>query len=297
MNNPNQKIDGFTGKELKEAYWFATHKDLIVRIITIILVLICVTFWSVTVYGLIRYFFIDWASDQQMRYQLTSELIDYDYFRQKNQPHQLSVSGVQIFSLGNNRYDFAARIDNQNEKWAIESLKYYFVFGGQEERRIKETFILPNENKYLIDLGVESVSRVGDVKLVIESVDWRRIDNDFAAYRDEALNFEFTDVEFVSGRELKIQNIPLSKTLFTMKNNGPYNFWEGGFYILLYRGNGLVGINYIVRQYIDSGMKENVDVTWYQTLSAPTTVEVIPDINILDSGVFRPIEAGSGELK
>ena len=186
MNNPNQKIDGFTGKELKEAYWFATHKDLIVRIITIILVLICVTFWSVTVYGLIRYFFIDWASDQQMRYQLTSELIDYDYFRQKNQPHQLSVSGVQIFSLGNNRYDFAARIDNQNEKWAIESLKYYFVFGGQEERRIKETFILPNENKYLIDFEFTFSQSINVTNII---------------YPDEALLYSLIDGKFAEDTE------------------------------------------------------------------------------------------------
>ncbi|MBI5621999.1 hypothetical protein HY933_04010 [Candidatus Falkowbacteria bacterium] len=297
MDNPNQEISGFTGIELHEAYWWVTHRALLHRVVVVALVVICLALWGLTLWGLVRYWLIDWAPYQQQQQELATPLINYGYFRQKHAPRAVEISGVQVLPLGNNRYDFAAEMSNPNTEWAISSLRYVFTFSGQAERQVKETFVLPGQHKYLIDLGVESLSRVGDVRLVIEDLTWRRVAADFAAYQASALDFAISDVKFVSAGELKSQNLPVSKTRFTVKNNSPYNYWEGGFYILLYRGPGLVGINYLVQQYLDSGAAVNMDVSWYQHVSTPDRVEVVPDINLFNPGIFRPIEAGSGELK
>lgn len=296
MNPKDLKIGGFTGRELKSAYWWVTHKTLIIKIITGFLVVACVGLWGYTLYGATRYFIIDWPAEQRLMAGLGREYIDYQYWREKNRPKDLIFSGIQIFPLSDERYDFVVKVENLNKNWAVTSLQYSFNFTNQERETIKEIFVLPEEIKYLLDLGVTAKTGVGDLNLEIKNIKWRRVPN-FAGQKEEMMNFEISQPEFISARQLGLEKLKISQTKFTVTNKSLYNFWEIGYYVILYQGSEIIGINYIVKDIFNFGDKQEVEVVWFQNLSRPTLTEVIPDVNILDPEVFRPAEGGVGELK
>lgn len=297
MANSNKEIGGFTDQELKQAFWLAAHKEQIIKIITFTLLLLSVVFWGITIFGLVKYFIIDGPKSAALEQSLKYDYVDYSYWREAHKPKDLSFSGVQIFSLGANRYDLVVKTVNDNPNWAVKKIKYKFNFSGRVVEEIKETFILPGETKYLIDLGVDSDIPASNVAFEVEEVKWQRV-QDYSALKDRALNFEISNTNFAYAGELQIGGkANFSKTSFTFRNNTVYNFWEMGFYVVLHQGAGISGINYIVKNYIDAGSGYNIDVLWHQNTGRPDKVEVIPEVNILDPAVYRPIQGGTGEVK
>lgn len=290
------EIEGFTSKELKRAYWWITHRDLILKIVKVSLIILNVCFWGYTVYGLTKYFFLDWQEEKNLEAGLTANYIDYSYWREKNKPQDLQLSGIQVFQLNGSRYDFLVQVVNPNANWAVNYIQYSFVFPGQKSETSKETFILPGQTKYLVNLGVDVTERLADVSLAVKNIKWQRVSN-YQAWEKEALNLTIADAKFTSSEELKIGKLPISKTSFKVRNNSSYNYWSSSFYVLLYQGSRIIGVSYLTKDYFDSGQVQNFEVTWFQNLSSPDRIEVIPDINILDKAVFRPVTSGAGEAK
>lgn len=283
----DSEIGGFTGQELSEAYWWVTHKAEIFKAIVVALIFVNVGFWGYTVYGLTRYFIIDYSAQQRLEAGLAAPSIDYAYWRAKNQPKQLEISSVQSFSLGSGRYDFWAEVQNPNEHWTVSELSYAFNLADGTVVE-KTTFVLPGQSKYLLALGVTS-SRSSVAGLQIRNIKWRRVQK-FAVYQEKALNFTISETKFLSSQELKIKtNLPFSKTSFKVVNNSAFNYWEVGFYVLLKNGPNIVGINYISTRDFFSGASKTLEVSWYQKMSTPDSVMIVPDLDILNPAVFRPV--------
>jgi hypothetical protein len=297
MVSPSSEIGGYTEQDIKKALWWATHKTTILKIITFILLLLGVALWGYTLYGVVRYFFIDWSAQKRLENGLVYDYIDYEYFREKNKPQNLVFSGVQIYPLGGNRYDLVVKAENVNPNWAVVSIQYDFNFSGKPRDEVKENFILPGQTKYLIDLGVTSDKPLSNVSFELKNIKWRRVTN-FQEFQNQALNFTISNTKFTSSSELNANKTSsFSKTNFSVKNNTAYNFWSVGFYIILHQGPSITGINYIVKDYIDSGGEYDLEVTWYQKVGRPDKIEIIPDVNVLEEKVFRLQAGGAGEVK
>ncbi|MFA6533870.1 MAG: hypothetical protein WCT37_01715 [Patescibacteria group bacterium] len=295
MDSPKANIGGFTGRELAGAYWWVTHRELVHKVLVGFLIFLNVIFWGYALYGLTRYFLVDWNRRQALLRDAGRDYVNYQYWREQNQPAPLAFSGIQILPLGEGRYDLAVSVANNNPLWAVTSLQYSFDFANREKPAIREAWFLPGESKYLVDLGVAAKFIPNDINFKINAIKWQRV-GDIAAKQAEALNFVISDIKFQSADELKAGKLPISKTSFKVTNNSPYNYWAFNYYILLYSGSRLVGINYLTHDYLDSGETVALEANWFGALSRPDKVEVVPNINILDRSVFRPL-TGEGESK
>ncbi|MFA5076693.1 MAG: hypothetical protein WC480_04760 [Patescibacteria group bacterium] len=297
MPTPEQNVHGLTEKELKISLWLVTNKILLLKLLKVFLVILNIVIWGYVVYNLVDFYLISWTKDEALRRELTISYIDYNGLRQLNRPRDLVISSVDSFDLGNDRYDFMARVTNPNPNWDVVSIKYVFNFAGREEDKDKETFILPGDEKYLVDLGVYSQRAPANLSLKIEEVRWQRV-HQYQELKDQVLNFTIFDVRFVPPKELPGGRVPVAQTQFSVKNRSAYNFWEVGYYIILWRGPKIVGVNYVlINEDFSSQTVKNLEVNWYQRLSSVDKVEVIPEINVLDPDAYRQERAGVGEVQ
>jgi len=278
---------GLSDKELKFGYFFVKHKLLFKKIFFALFIIFDIYLIGYAGYGYIKYYFIEQNSPS----------VFTDFKIKQHPPSKIKVLNSQVIFLGKQRYDLFSLVNNQNSDWVI-NFDYYFIFpGGQTDA--KKGFILPNETKFLSELGFKSSRRPRQISLHIENMSWKRLNKhqipDYNDFYKKHLNFKISNIEFHSAQELALDTI--SRVNFNIKNNTAYSYWNVGLYVVLYRGSKIVGINHLILDKFLSGEEKDVDVAFYEKLPLVNKVKVVPDLNILDQNVYMKIEAGSGEAK
>ena len=189
------------------------------------LIALDVIFWSYVLYGLINHYFIEQPRFNLATQQLTS-FNDYTNIRTNSAPENLEAGTASVFTIGNGRYDLAANIRNKNSRWYIE-FDYNFVADG-ESLPVKQGFVLPNEEKYLLNLGTEFDKKPRRVSLEISNLKWHKIDaheiSDYDMWKNARLNLAFEEVKF-SPAVIR-GNLTISRASFVAKNLTAYNFWD-----------------------------------------------------------------------
>jgi hypothetical protein len=287
--NPSPDPTEFTEKQLKLAYWYVSHKVLLKKILIASLITLSAVFWIYGIYGLINYFFIEQVQFDRMLKEISHNLINYSGFRAENQPQDFKIISSSVLPSGKDKYDLTAKVSNPNPNWRAE-FEYKFIFDG-EETVSQKGFILPGEEKFLLGLAVESKKKPQQVNLDLQNIKWQRLDphqiSDYASWSKERLNFEITEIKFLPA--VIKDKVSISKVTFSAANRTAYNFWSVGFYILLYRGTSLAGVNYITLEQFISGMKRDVEVSWVETMPTITRVQILPEVNIFDPAVYMPV--------
>jgi hypothetical protein len=279
----------FSERQLKFAYWYVSHKAFLKKILIVFLIILNLVFWSYGIYGSVNYFFIERVQFDQMLKELSHNIVNYSAFRAKNQPQSFKILSSNILPSGKEKYDLTAKVSNPNQNWRAE-FDYKFIFDGGETVS-RKGFILPGEEKFLFGLAVESKRKPSQVNLDLQNIKWQRLDPhqipDYASWSKERLNFEITDVKFLPA-VIKDES-PISKVTFSVTNRTAYNFWNVGFYILLYRGTSLAGANYITLEQCISGEKRDVEVSWFEVMPTVTKVQILPEVNIFDPAIYMPV--------
>lgn len=201
---------------------------------------------------------------------------------------------IQVFSIGNNRYDFFASVSNPNADWWVE-FTYSFAFdaGGTTPA---EGFLLPGQTKPVVSLAVTSQSPVRDAQLELTNVRWHRIDHhvipDYVAWQEERLRLIITDATFT--KETGFESDVFGRTTFTVHNDTAYSYFDPEFLVLLKRGSAVVGVSRAVVASLGVGERQEISLNWFGTLPAVTSVEVIPDIHLFDKDVYKRLEGQPG---
>ena len=271
---------------LSLGYWFVTHKILLRRILTGIIIGIAGIFW---IYALIG--FIDWAfvTGPKERANLNTTL------QVKLAPGVLasiaatnvSFTEAEVASAGIGRYDFLAQVTNPNlARWWAE-FDYRFV-GEGVDGAMKKGFILPGETKYIVDLGVASAFRPRNVRLEVANLKYHRVPphkiSNYASWRDERFNITVSNKIFNPKSVQNGGNIASLK--FTALNNPAYGYKSIGFYGLLYRGEQLISINYLTAENFTSGETRELEMQFSEGLPTITKYEVVPEFNVFDEGGY-----------
>jgi hypothetical protein len=275
--------------QLQVASWYVTNKPLLKKILIGVLIFIDVLSWGYVFYGLANYYFIEEPRFSAATLELTN-FNNYTAIKEKSAPRNLSIGATSIFPINGGRYDLVANIKNDNPKWYIE-FDYNFIVDG-EPLPVKSGFILPGEEKYLLNLGQEFKTKPRQARVEISNFKWRKINAheipDYDRWRDEHLNIALEEVKFLPA--IIRDKLIISRASFIAKNLTAYSFWDAGLYILLYRGSALASVNYISLNEFISGQKRSVQVSWFEPLSSVTQVKVIPEINIFDKKAYMPVE-------
>lgn len=203
----------------------------------------------------------------------------------------LSTDDVTVISLGGGKYDFYTTLVNPNTDWWAE-FTYEFNGGVEDEANIRQGFILPSEEKPIVALGVEIGSVPRNVNLDIIDISWHRVDRHLVGnYEDwlrDHFNFEIQNVSWTTETPLETTDT-IGRVSFSVINDTAFSYYDPVFYSLLMRGNRIVGINRTTLSSLDSFDEQQVDINWFGTLPSVSRVEIVPEVNIFDLDVYKPL--------
>lgn len=264
--------------------WLVNHRISMKRLLAVALALV-----SVGLYGYSIFVFIGLvqgqAAHREMLQELTRDLIDYQALRPLMLAKPLAVGSPVVLPAGGSRVDLAIRVVNPNEKFRVRGFTVRFFDGGKVVGT-QTSFLNPGESKYVIRFG--TAPPAGTLSAQLEAVDWYRVNPDeYASLRSKRLQLAVTNVVHQRADELgPAAKIISAATSFTAVNNSLFGLWDAGFYILLMNGDQLVAANFAKIRKLDPGARQTVSVSWPQVLPLHTAVNVVPEVNVYDPGVF-----------
>jgi hypothetical protein len=189
----------------------------------------------------------------------------------------------------NGSYDLYINVRNPNAKhWGTFS---YCFTAGEENLKCNEDFILPNEKKNVMALGLKSTVRPSNVKFSLNKTDWKKINpheiTDWTKYKNDRLQIEIKNVSFKPAATSELsEKISLNSLIFTANNASAYGFWELPLSIVLYRSNKIVGVNkFLLKEFSSYDVRE-INITWPGDLNGVNDIDITPDVNIMNENNY-----------
>jgi hypothetical protein len=268
-------------KGLKLAYWYVTNKLLLKRILIIVLIVVNALLAIYLIYLLVFNLYIYRSDYQAMLNNLATINQDYPNLRAVNLPQDIKIGQIKVLPH-NETYDLMVEIANPNDQWWA-SFDYKFKINN-EFTETRNGFILPRETKRLVDLSVTNGNLAS--RLVLSNVVWQKEIN-YSSLKNLRLRFDIQNVEYIPAIELGVgQELSVSRVFFTIYNNTAYNYKNVKLLILLKSADKIVAINQIASDTLKSDQSKKLESTFFQDLPRITSVEVIPEVNILDEDVY-----------
>jgi len=292
---------GLTLGKMSFGLWLISNRRNFLSIFLAFLILASFIFWSLYLYTFGSYIFKGMKEDQASLKFLSRVLIPEDLLSNIS-ASDLNFSKLKVFNVSNNKYDFLIKLNNPNKNY-FAHFNYCFNNKG-EDFACGSSFILPNESKYIMSLGVEipQNNNIKTSKLVLKKLKWERIDHknfpDWNIFKKNRLNVIGKKIDFLRGESSNLSDkINLNKLILELKNNSAYNYWQVNFNIvLLDRGEEVAANKYIVNNFM-SGEKVNGSIVWPGNISRFDEVLIMPEIDITKDDIYIPIEGESGQLK
>jgi hypothetical protein len=278
-----------TEEKLNWGYWWVTHKVRVRRAFTVFMALLAAALVGYAGFGFLDWFFGSGVRERAQIGLLTQEVTDFNAFRQGLAPEPLVIDDANLLDANENTYDFIAQVSNENLRWWAE-VDYRFLAAGAETRPTT-AYILPGETKYLRALGVKSETRPAGPQIEVSAVRWKRVDQhavrpDYKTWAGARLEFAIDDVKFTPPSPN--DPISVSRATFTVTNRTAYSYWSAGFFVTLFTGSRIAGVNYVTISELRAGRSVPVDASWFIDLPSVSRVEVIPEVNIFDDRVYIP---------
>lgn len=218
---------------------------------------------------------------------------DLRAYTDENAATDLEAGEGRVISIGNSRYDLYTTLLNPNDDWWAEFT--YAFSSGDLTTDSRTGFILPSEEKSVVELAVESTSPIQAATLVIEDVTWHRVDHhaiaDYETWASDRLNFLISASSFE--KETRFDGETYGRTTFMIENDTAYSYYDVGLFVLLLRGSSVVGVNRTTLSSFESGVEAEVTVNWFGTLPSVSQVLVVPELNIFDVEVYKPLQGES----
>ncbi|MCE9585981.1 hypothetical protein K8R04_01525 [Candidatus Uhrbacteria bacterium] len=287
---PDEHIigSGMTEQELQLAGWWVRNRERIFSIIRWTLIILNIVFWSFVLWSLLDAYIISYPREARIPRLIAENKLAVSGL-QATAPKPLLPSDVNVFDISGGRKDFLVQLSNSNETWWAE-FDYRFRVGDLLTDA-RKSFILPKSQRYLTELGSDIATPSKNAQLVIENIQWHRVDpwaveRDYTAFAANHLQFEFTDTTY--RRDLKIGAQTVGQTSTTFSNASPYGYWNVDITVILYRGTTPAGVTKIGKEQVSPGSKEPIAINWFDNLSGITKTQITADVNILDPKAYQP---------
>jgi len=272
-------LSGVSLKEMNFGLWLSENRRRIMKIIIVFLIVISSFFFIYSSYHYVVYFLTGKTEIQ------TETLVSSP----RNLIKEMTFEDIKIFKNIESS-DLAIKIKNSNDNFQAD-FQYCFEINGQETA-CGTSFIFPQEDKYILALNQNKINSTDAVLFKIKDIFWSRINKrvipDWNEFYSDHLNFLVENIEFSGASQSGLsEKINLNSLQFNVSNNTPFSYYEVPFNILLFSGNGLVGVHrYFLDNFI-SGEKREIRISWPDNLESVAKVEIVPDLNITDDTVFQ----------
>ncbi|MDP2586900.1 MAG: hypothetical protein Q8P32_03975 [Candidatus Komeilibacteria bacterium] len=275
---PDYQIHDLSERQLKFGYWLLTHARNFKKALIIALIAVSALFWGLAIYGLTVYL-VNSQQDQQIIQGIADNDIDFEGFRQRHKPQDLVFGPSQLIYTGNNKYDFSAEAYNPNLNRGIVALSYFFT-AGDFTTATESITIWPGQKVLLLSLANQTVRRLTEANLQIDSLVWQPLGQQAIDPSVEPVTV--SEIEFTQEASSKQR----SYVTFNARNNIFKNYWTVDFQAALYSGNNLIGVNQIrVNEFLAEETRA-LEMSWFESLPRVSRVEVTPLLNIYDSANF-----------
>lgn len=274
--------------QMKFGLWLSTNRKRILRIIVIFLIISSATLFTYSSYYYIIYFLYGRQADQELVKALSENLFDVQAYRESTAPQILQAGPVNTFKVAE-KTDFVLTLKNTNEN-------YYGVFdyclrdNKEVDVACGHSFILPNSEKYLVLAAQDVAAPTTNLSFQTENIFWQRLNNreipDWDQYLKEHLNIQITNLVYTKPNFSS--RTPLHTVSFTITNNSAYHFAKLPLNIILSNGSSIAGLNVYNLNNLMSLESRDLKISWPAGTERASKVEIIPDVNIIDSQVFLP---------
>ena len=195
---------------------------------------------------------------------------------------EIKTQQIKILPNGVNRYDVLVIVADDDLNWGVPRLEYNIMLENKDKLIVGErqgtTFILPDQKKSIIELGIETQGSVVDASVELKIKDVQKLTSppelNLIA---ENLTYQTLDTK--------------SKVNGTLANQTPFGLNEIIINILVYDKAGeLQGLNYTTINDLSSNAKRDFSVLWRKQLSVKKPQIVVePYVNPYNSAPFLDV--------
>ncbi|PID52221.1 MAG: hypothetical protein CR972_02975 [Candidatus Moraniibacteriota bacterium] len=194
----------------------------------------------------------------------------------------LIVKDSHVIYGGEMKYDVVASLHNPNALFGGEKVFYTIEIIGSGgdvlDTRSGETFILPNENKYLVEIGLETAAQPVKVETTIERVDWVKF-----------TNFESPQI-LVKNQKVGLveRGSDYAQAFGIVSNESSFDFHNVGINVIIFDERGVpIAANKTVQRTLDADTQREFVLNWPHEF--PGTIknsEMQAETNVFDSSNF-----------
>ena len=279
-NMPNQ--EQLINKRIDISYWFVTHKILLRNILIVLLIIVELCLFAYIAFLLIFNLVIAKKDYQAILQDLSSNSADYSSLKSVTLPQGIKVVRLESYT-NNDNFDIMAEIANPSTKWWAK-FDYQFQI-NKEFTALRTGFILPGEQKTLLDLNVKNGDAASN--LVFQNIKWFK-ELDFFNLVQERYLFDIQNILYIPAKELGVgDKTAISRASFEVTNNTAFSYTNLNLLVFLKSGDQTVGINQVSSGVLKSQQTKKLEVTFFQPLPRITSVDIIPEVNILDKAVYQ----------
>ncbi len=255
----------------KITYFFVANQVLFKRLVVVLLLLFNLAIWWPAAVKLVNYG-ADTVNYQHLLNEFSQNTINWADYRARHQPVPIEIVTVDKMKTSEHKYDLVAKVHNPNAGWHARTVNYAFVVDGFI-LDWQNGFVLPEQDKYLFNFSYFSESNPGQIDLKFGDIGWQRV-------KEKDRMFVLKQIA-VENKNFETNN-NISQIKFEAVNNSPFGFWQVGWQVVLSSGARPVGINYVTANGFLSGEFKRLSATWGETMSMPSKIEVLPDIDVFD---------------
>lgn len=191
----------------------------------------------------------------------------------------LVVKDTHVVYGGEGKYDVVANIHNPNALYGGENVYYTLEImdasGSVLDTRSGMGFILPNENKYIVELGLTSSRKPSRVVASVERVDW----------------VKFTDFDspqiLITNKKIGLDEsgVYYARAFGLVSNKSPYDFHDVTINIILLDERGMpIAAGKTTQRTLDADEKRDFDFVWPHPFPGNITSSIMQaETNVFDS--------------
>jgi hypothetical protein len=193
--------------------------------------------------------------------------------------NDLVVKDTSVVYGGEGKYDIVANIHNPNALFGGEKVNYTIVLfdenGTELDVRTGETFILPNENKYIVELELMSDVQPSKVETTIEKVDWVKFtdfDSPQIVIKNQKVGLDENEAIY-------------AKAFGLVSNDSPYDFHNVVINIIILDERGVpIAAQKTIQKTLDSGDQREFTSLWPHEFPGNIDTAIMrPETNVFDS--------------
>lgn len=298
-DNPNQdthRLDRyvdptgeFTNRDLRFAEWFVKHKILLRQILVGFLFTISLVFGGFSLYKIIEYTFYGYRLGEAQRANLTRVGVALKNVKTETSAKPLAIESAAQFVSSPGKYDFLAMVENPNDRWVAHV--YYNFAWATGESEVTDFWLWPQTKNPLTVIGYAGEA-VPEARLTIKKIDWYRLDNhtypDPNQFLTDRLDMSVEDVTFSPANPTL--GLSISQTKFTLRNNTAFGYWQAPLVAVLKKGDITVGVKKFVIDELQPESANPVELTSLVETLDLDTVQVYPNLDLLNSEIYLPFK-------